>query len=321
MISLDDVCLFGARLARPECVLATSAGDLFAADRRGGVSHILPDGTQRLYVGGTLDLPGPLHPNGIALERDGSFTVAHLGENEGGVYRLTRNGTLTPILQRLDGEDLTAVNFVLRDHQDRLWVTISTRQRPRMKAFSPHVADGYIVLIDARGARIVADGFGFTNEVRVDPAGTTLHVVETYARKLTRFAIGPDGSLSQRTTVTEFGPGEFPDGLALDAEGGVWVTCLVTNRLVRVMPDGRRETVLEDGDPAYAEEVEAAYRAGQMQKAHIDKVRSRKLANIASLAFGGPDLCTVYLGVLLGDRLPMFRSPVPGLPMAHWHWR
>lgn len=320
MISLDDISFYGSRLARPECVVATRSGDLFTADRRGGVSHLAIDGTHRLYVGGTLDLQGPLHPNGIALNRDGSFTIAHLGENDGGIYRLDRNGQVSPILQRLGDEELTAVNFVLHDHQGRLWATICTRQRPRTKAFRSDIADGYIVLFDGRGARVVADGIGFANELRVDPSGHVLHVVETYARKLTRFAIGEDGTLSSRETAHEFGEGEFPDGLAFDIEGGIWLTCLVSNRLVRIMPDGTRQVMLEDSDPSYVRNVEAAYQAGQMHKAHIDQVKSRKLRNIASIAFGGADLKTAYLGVLLGDRLPTFRSPVAGQPMAHWDW-
>jgi hypothetical protein len=36
-------------------------------------------------------------------------------------------------------------------------------------------------------------------------------------------------------------------------------------------------------------------------------------------ALGDPDLRTVYLGSLMGQTLPSFRSPVPGRPMAHWH--
>jgi len=40
---------------------------------------------------------------------------------------------------------------------------------------------------------------------------------------------------------------------------------------------------------------------------------------MASVTFGAPDLRTVYLGSLMGSRLPAFRSPVPGLPLTHWH--
>jgi hypothetical protein len=39
----------------------------------------------------------------------------------------------------------------------------------------------------------------------------------------------------------------------------------------------------------------------------------------ASVTFGGPDLRNVYIGSLRGTRIPWFRSPVAGLPMAHWH--
>ncbi len=317
-VPLDSVALFGDRFARPECVVATRAGDVFASDMRGGISHVTPDGGRRLYAGASLDLSGPLHPNGFALDRDGSFLVAHLGDSEGGVFRLTRAGALAPVLQRIDGDDLTAVNFVLRDAGGRLWITVPTRRRPRESAFRADVADGYIVLMDRRGARVVADGIGFTNELRLDAAGRHLYVNETYARRLTRFAVGADGALSGRETVTAFGEGEFPDGLALDAEGAVWVTCLVANRVLRIMPDGRRETVMEETDAAYVAEVEAAYRAGAMRKAHINACPARTLASVSSIAFGGPDLRTVYLGVLAGARLPTFRAAVTGAPMAHW---
>jgi len=39
---------------------------------------------------------------------------------------------------------------------------------------------------------------------------------------------------------------------------------------------------------------------------------------ITTVSFGGPDLRTVYIGSLMGHRLPSFRSPVAGLPMVHW---
>ena len=50
-LSLDSVQWRGSNLMRPECVLATVAGDLYTADWRGGVAHIRPDGTQALYAG------------------------------------------------------------------------------------------------------------------------------------------------------------------------------------------------------------------------------------------------------------------------------
>jgi hypothetical protein len=55
---------------------------------------------------------------------------------------------------------LGKVNFVLRDRRDRLWITISTQINPWSEAINSRLADGYIVLLDERGPRVVADGSG-----------------------------------------------------------------------------------------------------------------------------------------------------------------
>ncbi len=44
------------------------------------------------------------------------------------------------------------------------------------------------------------------------------------------------------------------------------------------------------------------------------------LKNISSLAFGGADLRTAYLGCLLGDAITSFRAPVAGHSPVHWHY-
>lgn len=320
-IDLDSVEFVGTRLARPECVLSTRAGDVFASDRRGGVSHIAPDGAHRIYAGATLELSGPLLTNGVALDRDGSFLVTHLADGEGGLFRLYRDGRLIPVLREVNGIELHVTNFVLLDDLGRLWVTISTRQCPRIKSFRPGVADGYIVLIDKHGARIVADGLGFTNECRIDPSGTWLYVNETYARRLTRFRLAEDGALSQREIVMEFGPGDFPDGLAFDVEGGLWVTCILSNRLIRIDANGTPATLLDDSNPDHIREVEIAYQAGTLDRTLLDRKAWSKLAHISSIAFAGPRLDMAYLGVLLADRLPRIAMPVRGVPPVHWEWR
>jgi len=71
-------------------------------------------------------------------------------------------------------------------------------------------------------------------------------------------------------------------------------------------------------DPARLEEVEAAFQAGQLGRPHLDHSFGTRLKNISSLAFGGSDRQTAYLGCLLDDRIATFRSPVPGLPLPHW---
>ena len=58
----------------------------------------------------------------------------------------------------------------------------------------------------------------------------------------------------------------------------------------------------------------------ELTRPHLDRIGSRRLKNISSLAFGGPDLRTVYLGCLLGEAVALFRSPVPGRPPVHWEY-
>lgn len=316
---LETLTWTGRDLVRPECVLATARGDLFTADGRGGVTHIRPDGSQILYAGTLPDGRKP-RPNGIALRPNGNFLMANLGEERGGVFELSRNGVIRSVLERVDGIDLPPTNFVHEDANGRIWVTVSTRLKPRAAAYRADVADGFIVLIDGHGARVVAEGIGYTNEALPSPDGNFLYVNETFARKLTRYRLTAAGDLHSRETVAQFGAGTFPDGLAFDAEGGVWIVSVVSNRVIRVYADGRQEIVLEDSDAAHLEAAEQAYVAGTMGRTHLDTIRSKKLRNISSLAFGGPDLRTAYLGCLLGDTLATFRAPVAGAPPVHWNY-
>lgn len=318
-IDVDALEAVGAGLHRPECVLATARGDLYVSDWRGGVMHLGADGMQRLYAG-TMPGGGPLHPNGIALRVDGSFLVAELGPERGGVFVLARDGAVRPLVERVDGVDLPPTNFATEDAEGRCWITVSTRRVPRALGYRPGEGDGFVVLHDARGSRVVADGLGYANECALHPDGRSLWVNETFGRRLSRFALRADGSLGPRETVAEFGPGTYPDGLCFDVEGGAWITSIVSNRVIRVAPDGRASVVLEDADEAHVAWAEAAYRDGSMGRPHLDGVRSRRLRNVSSLAFGGPDLRTAYLGCLLGDSLMHFRSPVAGHPPAHWGW-
>ena len=317
-LSLDGVAFTGAGLRRPECVLATADGSLYSADWRGGVSWIHPDGDIDLYTG-TLEGGRPLRPNGIALRADGGFLLADLGETLGGVFVLSRDGTVRPLIERVDGIDLPPTNFVFEDDRGRVWITVSTRHCPRADAYRADVADGFIVVVDATGARIVAEGLGYTNEALLSPDGGWLYVNETFGRRLSRFPLREDGTLGAKEVVTTFGHGTYPDGLALDANGDLWITSIVSNRVIRVAQDGRQTLMLEDADPVHTGWAEAAYLAGTMGRPHLDRAAGRILRNISSLAFGGRDLRTAYLGCLLGDAIAHFRAPVAGHPPRHWH--
>ena len=308
----------GASLNRPECVLAHASGHLLVGDWTGGggVTVIEPDGHCRRVL--ASDHEAPLRPNGIALLPGGSILLAHLGESDGGVYRLGADGRTTPFCLEVDGAPLPPTNFVGLDHRGRIWITVSTRKHPRSLDYRPDAGEGFVVLVDGEGARIVADGLGYTNECVVDLAGERLFVNETFGRRIACFDIVEGGGLTGKRTIAEFGEGTFPDGLALDAEGGLWVTSIVSNRVIRVAPDGTQETVLEDSDPEHVAWVERAYLEHSMGRPHLDTARGGHLRNLSSLAFGGADLRTAYLGSLHGDAVAHFRAPLAGQPPAHW---
>jgi len=293
------IAFVGRDLQRPECILAVPDGTLFTADARGGVMRIAPDGTQRLIAqegphppdapaASPSLLDGTL-PNGLAFDRNGDFLISNFGTDR--LERMDGTGRTTVLLDSIEGTPLGKVNFVLRDSRNRLWVTVSTRVNPWSDAIRKDLDDGYVVLIDARGARIVADGLHFTNELRLDAREAWLYVAETTAKRITRFRVTADGSLVDREI---FGPSSLGRGLI---------------------------ELLDDGDRAGLDRFEAAFATGRPVPFETMLGCGGTLAPlITSVTFGGPDLRTVYLGSLKGDRLPAFRSPVAGQPMAHWRF-
>ena len=126
--------------------------------------------------------------------------------------------------------------------------------------------------------------------------------------------------LYNKETVAEFGKGDFPDGLAMDEEGGIWVASIISNRLIRLDTDGHRDVVLEDSDPEHLAWVEQAYLEDRMDRPQMDTMKSSRLQSISSIAFGGKHCSTAHLGCLLGEQLFCFDSPIRGLEPTHWHW-
>lgn len=313
-VSLDQLEFVGDNLARPETVLATRTGDLFAPDKRGGISIVRADGSTRLLL--AKNAPAGFLPNGFAVLPDRSFLIADLGN--GGVWHMNADGFLTPRLMEIEGRKLEPTNFVGIDSQARIWVSVSTRLVPREQSMRRGHADGYIILIDDKGARVVAEGIGFTNEAIVDPTGQWLYVNETIARCTSRFAIKADGSLGAREVFAQYGAGTWPDGFAFDSEGGIWIVSVVSNRVIRATADGKQHVVLEDVDPAKLEECETAFQNDTYTRQHLDSGGQRRLGNLSGIGFGGPDLKTVYLGSLFGDRIASFRSPIAGAKPVQW---
>lgn len=328
-VDRSAISMVGSDLRRPECVLAERNGTLWAADARGGVMMISPDGGQKLIaksVNDQFDAAGNLEdrfmtgtlPNGLAFDSKGNILIANFGTDV--LEVMARDGHTKTVFDRVDGLPIGKVNFVLRDSRDRVWVTVSTRMNPWLSALRPDVADGYIVLVEKGVPRVVATDIAFSNEVRLDAKEERLYVVESTGRHVSRFRIQNNGSLTNREI---FGPSDlapgFPDGCAFDSYGNLWVAMVMSDELIAITPDGDVLRLLEDGDPAINAELEANYKKGSLTPELLGRAHGTIAPWLASVTFGGPDLKTVYLGSLMGTSLPSFRSPIAGQPMAHWH--
>src|SRR5262249_50552642 len=146
------------------------SGELLASHGGGGYSVLAPDGGLRHVLGASVG--GRRHtPNGIALASDGRVLFADLGAEQGGVFAIEPDGRIEPVVTEIGGLELPPSNFVTVDASGTLWLTVSTRRRPRSLAWTPAVADGFIAVVDRRGARIVGDDLAYVNEVAFSPDG------------------------------------------------------------------------------------------------------------------------------------------------------
>ncbi len=283
-LSPSDISFTGHNLSRPECVLAQADGTLWASDNRGGVMRIWRDGAQDQIgaLGGS--------PNGLAMDRDGSLLVANIGGRR--LERLHRDGRAETILDMSPD----AANFVLADpHAGRLWITTSTRHETIAFAARNPQGDGKIFRMENGRATLAADGINFTNEVRVSRDGRYLYAAETALGRILRFEIGTDGALKNREV---FGPdglfsGALLDGIAFDSDGNLWITEISRHSLHVLTPSGAHLCVFEDPEG----------KAWQLP---------------TSIAFGGADMCTAYVGSLSMKQIATFRAPIAGEKMAHW---
>jgi gluconolactonase len=320
----------GNDLQRPECILAEPDGTLWSADARGGVVRLSPDGKQQIitqqrsghfqavsseasrYLEGTL-------PNGLAFARNGDILISNFGTDC--LEQMTRGGETRLLADSIDGEAIGKVNFVLRDSQDRIWITVSTRIKNWMHALRTDLADGYIARYIDGKFRIVADGFHFTNEIRMDAREEFLYVVETTGGCVSRLRVGSDGSLSGREVFgpSSLGIGAWPDGIAFDRVGNLWGTMVYSDKLFVLTPEGDFRLLLDEGDPKKVADLEKAFRENKVEEGVLFTTGQGIAPWMASVTFGGPDLQTIYIGSLKGSRIPYFRAPAPGLPMVHWN--
>ena len=138
------------------------------------------------------------------------------------------------------------------------------------------------------GVRVLCGEVQWPNGIGVSPDGETVYVSD-YARRRVLAVPFAGGAAS----VFAASPRGSADGLAVDAEGGVWVALGEGGGVARFAADGELSEIVE---------VPAGF--------------------VSSLSFGGPDMCDVLISTADNEVEPAFggmlllgRSEVPGLPV------
>jgi D-xylonolactonase len=157
---------------------------------------------------------------------------------------------------------------------------------------------GALYRFDGARVQLMDDSYVITNGPALSPDGATLYHTDTLQKRIYAFDRAPDGSLSNKRTFVEIADGGYPDGMAVDSTGHLWVATFGGWRIDRFDAAGVK----------------------------VGEVRF-PCANVTKLAFGGEDLRTVYATTArkglseqeladqpLAGGLFTFRAETPGLP-------
>lgn len=181
-----------------------------------------------------------------------------------------------------EGRTLDTPNVAAFDAHGNLYVTCSgERGRPEIVRIDPSRT------MHTWSTEVPA----YPNGCVVTPDGDALLVVEARAERVVRVPILADGAAGVPQTVVVM-PDTDADGLALDAEGHLWVTLYRPDGLLRVAPDGR-----------IAE--------------HIDDHLATILNAPTNIAFSGDDLGLAVVANVAGRRLLVADLGVRGAPLHY----
>ncbi len=158
---------------------------------------------------------------------------------------------------------------------------------------------GSLYRVNAEGQPWRRDsGYVITNGPAMSPDRRTLYHADTVRRVVYAFDVGQGGTLSGKRVFARLSDTGYPDGMAVDMEGHLWIAVFGGARIERRSRDGTL----------------------------VDVIRF-PCDNVTKLVFGGDDLRTVYattawkgLSSRERERQPLagglfsFRAPVSGLP-------
>ncbi|HKX78336.1 MAG TPA: SMP-30/gluconolactonase/LRE family protein [Novosphingobium sp.] len=174
-------------------------------------------------------------PAATGFMPDNSLLFASMQKRK--LFRL-RDGevSLHADLSHVDGQWL---NDMVVDGDGRTYVgTRTTKVSPAVHHTAPGGPDALVIVEPDGQSMSVVEDICSPNGCSVSADGRTFTLAEIYARRIIRFDRDEQGRLSNKRTLVEFDK-VWPDGIAIDADGGVWACSPYSGEVVHVTADGR----------------------------------------------------------------------------------
>jgi gluconolactonase len=218
---------------------------------------------------------------GLAFDGRGNCVICDIAA--GRLVRVAPDGTAETLLDSVEGRKLASPNFPVFASDGTLWVTESGSGWTS--------DDGYLFRVPPGGDAEIVDETcrRFPNGLALAPDESRLYVVESRWPGVASYALR-DGVLGEREETLPL-PQTVPDGLAFDSEGTLYIGCYRPDRVYRLSPSGTLEVYLDDFTGEF-------------------------MATPTNLAFGGPDLRTLYVAGLGGWSVNAVETEVAGHALA-----
>lgn len=158
--------------------------------------------------------------NGLYFDNEGNLLACADQNNE--LWRIDKHKNITVLVDDFEGKELNGPNDLWVDPKGSVYFTDPFYKRPYWTRTEKEIEEEnvYRLSADGRTLEIAARGFKRPNGIIGSPDGKTLYVADIGAGKTYKFAIQPDGTLSERALFVEMGS----DGMTLDRKGNLYLT-------------------------------------------------------------------------------------------------